>query len=59
MTIAPPILQKGDTIGIVTPGSPVSAEIIDSRVQLLYHLGFHVVLGEYVYRGGRIFGRER
>ncbi|ASN03575.1 S66 peptidase family protein [Virgibacillus necropolis] len=49
MTIKPPILQPGDTIGIVTLGSPLAAGIINSRIETLRSLGFHVVLGDYVY----------
>lgn len=47
--IKPPILQSGDTIGIVTLGSPLAANVINSRIETLRGLGFQVVLGEYVY----------
>lgn len=60
MAIAPPILQKGDTIGVITPGSPVSSDIIDSRIRVLHHLGFHVVVGHYVYNAhGFLAGSDR
>jgi muramoyltetrapeptide carboxypeptidase len=49
MAIRPPILQRGDTIGIVTLGSPLDASIIDARVGVLQDMGFNVVLGQYVY----------
>lgn len=49
MAIKPPVLQSGDTIGLVTPGSPIDAAIIDARVQFLRDMGFNVVLGNYVY----------
>ncbi|MED4602806.1 LD-carboxypeptidase [Paenibacillus validus] len=49
MAIKPPILQQGDTIGIVALGSPLSPEIINNRVMTLQALGFQVVLGRYVY----------
>lgn len=49
MAIKPPILQPGDTVGIVTLGSPLSADTINNRIQTLKDLGFQVVLGEHVY----------
>lgn len=49
MAIKPPILRQGDTIGIVSLGSPLSPEIINERVATLRALGFRVVLGRHVY----------
>ncbi len=49
MAIKPPVLQSGDTIGLITPGSPIDAGIIDARVQFLRDRGFNVVFGKYVY----------
>jgi len=49
MPIRPPILQRGDTVGIVTLGSPLAANIINARINFLRTLGFNVVLGRYVY----------
>lgn len=49
MPIRPPILQRGDTIGIVTLGSPLAASTINARIEFLRGLGFQVVLGQYVY----------
>lgn len=49
MAIRPPILQAGDTIGIVTLGSPLSAGTINARIETLKNLGFQVILGDYVY----------
>ncbi|GAX90302.1 S66 peptidase family protein [Effusibacillus lacus] len=49
MPIRPPILQRGDTIGIVTLGSPLGANIINERVQTLRTMGFNVILGKNVY----------
>ncbi|WP_088051326.1 S66 peptidase family protein [Virgibacillus dakarensis] len=49
MAIKPPILQSGDTIGIVTLGSPLPASVINSRIETVRSLGFQVVLGDYVY----------
>lgn len=49
MAIAPPILQSGDTFGIVTLGSPLSADIINERIAYLKSFGFNTVLGTQVY----------
>jgi Uncharacterized proteins, homologs of microcin C7 resistance protein MccF len=49
MAIRPPILRAGDTVGIVTLGSPRDAATIDSRIQTLENMGFNVVVGKYVY----------
>jgi muramoyltetrapeptide carboxypeptidase len=49
MAIKPPLLQIGDTIGIVTIGSPLDANMINARVRTLTDMGFNVVLGRYVY----------
>ncbi len=47
--IRPPILLKGDTIGIVTLGSPRDEATINDRIKYLETLGFNVIVGEYVY----------
>lgn len=49
MAIKPPILQAGDTIGIVTLGSPLARETINERIQFLESMGFNIVLGQSVY----------
>lgn len=49
MAIRPPMLMRGDTIGIVTLGSPLAAETINARVAFLRSMGFNVILGKYVY----------
>jgi muramoyltetrapeptide carboxypeptidase len=49
MAIRPPILRQGDTVGIVTLGSPRDSATIDLRIQFLKDLGFNVVVGKYVY----------
>jgi muramoyltetrapeptide carboxypeptidase len=54
MAIKPPRLQSGDTIGIVTLGSPLDPRIINSRMTTLTNMGFKVVLGKYVYSYGGI-----
>ena len=59
MAVRPPILQPGDTIGIVTLGSPPDANVIDARIATLRNLGFNVVLGQYVYaRNGFLAGTD-
>jgi hypothetical protein len=45
MAIRPQILRVGDTIGIVTLGSPLSADVINAGIQTLKDMGFNVVLG--------------
>jgi len=49
MAIKPPALQRGDTVGIVTLGSPLEADIINTRIGFLQRMGLNVVLGRYVY----------
>ncbi|MBI6875801.1 S66 peptidase family protein [Clostridium aciditolerans] len=49
MATRPQILRVGDTIGIVTLGSPLSADAINAGIQTLKNMGFNVVLGKYVY----------
>ncbi|WMT41990.1 LD-carboxypeptidase [Paenibacillus sp. D2_2] len=49
MPIRPPILQRGDTVGIVTLGSPLAANIIDERIEYLKAMGLNVLLGQFVY----------
>jgi muramoyltetrapeptide carboxypeptidase len=49
VAIKPPILRAGDTIGVVTLGSPIAAETVNERVATLRNMGFNVVLGRYVY----------
>ena len=49
MEIKPPILKQGDTIGIVTLGSPLEATTINTGIQTLNDLGFKIILGNSVY----------
>ncbi len=49
MAIAPPILRMGDTIGVVTLGSPEDAATIDRGIMMLRSMGFNVIVGNYVY----------
>ena len=60
MATKPPILAPGDTFGIVTPGSPLSADIINARIAVLRGMGFNVVLGRYVYNfDGYVAGTDQ
>ncbi len=49
MATRPPILRAGDTIGIVTLGSPLEPAVIDSGIITLRQMGFNVVVGDYAY----------
>ncbi|GIN57722.1 S66 peptidase family protein [Lederbergia ruris] len=60
MATRPPILQPGDTIGIVTLGSPLEASVIDARISTLLDMGFTVVLGQFVYaQNGFLAGTDQ
>lgn len=43
------MLEAGDTIGVVTLGSPLDPAIIHTGIQTLESFGFQVVLGQNVY----------
>ncbi|MCD7036017.1 LD-carboxypeptidase [Metabacillus sp. GX 13764] len=59
MPIKPPILQKGDTIGIVTLGSPLADRTINQGIAALRNLGYQVVLGDHVYaKNGYLAGTD-
>lgn len=49
MTIRPPRLRPGDTVGIVTLGSPRDSATINIGIQTLESMGFSVITGKYVY----------
>ncbi|KAA0942114.1 LD-carboxypeptidase [Sporosarcina sp. ANT_H38] len=49
MAIKPPRLQPGDTVGIVTLGSPLAASRINEGITTLRNRGFKVIVGEHVY----------
>jgi muramoyltetrapeptide carboxypeptidase len=49
MAVKPRQLQAGDTVGIVTLGSPLGAGTIDEGITTLRNIGFNVVVGNYVY----------
>ncbi|WP_035406528.1 MULTISPECIES: LD-carboxypeptidase [Bacillaceae] len=56
MAQRPPILQQGDTIGIVTLGSPLDEEKINQGIATLRGMGFKIVLGDYVYAANGFLG---
>jgi len=47
--IQPPALQIGDTIGVVSPGSPVLRERLEKGIEYLKSRGYQVVLGRHVF----------
>jgi len=47
--VYPPILKRGDTIGIVTLGSPLHSDTINNSISFLRTMGFQIVVGNYVY----------
>lgn len=49
MVVKPPRLQKGDTVGIVTLGSPLAAYRINEGISYLKGMGYEVIVGEHVY----------
>ncbi len=49
MATKPPRLQPGDTVGIVTLGSPLAASRIDEGIATLRNMGYNVLVGEHVY----------
>ncbi|WP_391206978.1 S66 peptidase family protein [Psychrobacillus sp. L4] len=49
MATKPGQLKAGDTVGIVTLGSPLGASVINEGIQTLRNMGFNVILGDYVY----------
>lgn len=49
MAIRPPVLRPGDTVGVVTLGSPRDTATINARIQTLESMGFSVIVGKNVY----------
>lgn len=44
----PPLLKKGDTIGLISPGSYISDEGLEKAVNNIEALGFHVKMGKNI-----------
>ncbi|WP_372637137.1 LD-carboxypeptidase [Cohnella sp.] len=60
MAIKPLALRRGDTVGIVTIGSPLAPATIDARIAYLRRLGLNVVVGRHVYdENGFLAGTAR
>jgi muramoyltetrapeptide carboxypeptidase len=49
MATRPPQLKSGDTVGIVTLGSPLAANRINEGIATLENMGFKVIVGDHVY----------
>lgn len=49
MATKPQQLKRGDTVGIVTLGSPLAANRITEGIRMLQRMGFKVVVGDHVY----------
>jgi muramoyltetrapeptide carboxypeptidase len=59
MAIKPQALLKGDTVGIVSLGSPLNSTTINTRIAFLKGMGLQVILGKYVYaENGFLTGTE-
>ncbi len=59
MTLIPPRLQIGDTIGVVTPSGPISSSPspdpqreLEKGIAYLKDLGFEALLGEHALKEG-------
>ena len=44
----PKLLQKGDTIGLVSPSSPLNPGDIESGIQFLESQGFKIKVGKHI-----------
>jgi len=59
MAVQSPALRRGDTVGIVTLGSPLDADVIRERIRYLEGMGFKVVVGRHVFdENGFLAGSE-
>ena len=47
--VKPKALQKGDTIGVIAPGSPMNRSQLEKGIQYLQNQGFQVLVGKNVY----------
>ena len=56
----PAALRKGDTIGVITPASPMLVDRLEKGLDYLQKKGFRVLLGEHVYDSrGYLAGWDR
>ncbi|MCR1975736.1 LD-carboxypeptidase [Clostridium sporogenes] len=52
-------LNKGDTIGIVSPASPIEKDVVLKNIQILKDLGFNIKLGTHIYdKCGYLSGKD-
>ncbi|MHB8034248.1 LD-carboxypeptidase [Clostridium botulinum] len=52
-------LNKGDTIGIVSPASPIEKEVVLKNIQIFKNLGFNIKLSNHVYdKYGYLSGKD-
>ena len=58
MATKPPQLQPGDTVGIVTLGSPLAASRINEGITTLRNMGFKVLVGDHVYSSNGLLQRH-
>lgn len=49
IVIRPPLLEAGDTVGIVSLGSPIASSTVMERIETLEEIGLRVTLGESVF----------
>ena len=54
-TLRPPILEEGDTVGIIAPAGPVNRERLEPGVSRLQELGFKTVYSETIFDGDLYF----
>ncbi|WP_446898223.1 S66 peptidase family protein [Clostridium sp. LBM24168] len=53
-------LQKGDTIGLVSPSGPMKSEDIKDSINFLKQLGFNVKEGKHIYdKWGYLAGKDK
>ena len=57
--IKPPCLQKGDTIGLISPANQIKPEEVEPVVDFLSDKGFRVKLGEHIFdQYGYLAGKD-
>lgn len=56
--LRPPVLQKGDTVGIVAPAGPVNREQFEAGIERLRELGFNPVFTKSVFQRELYFAGE-
>lgn len=57
--VKPKGLRPGDTIGLITPGSPLSEDRIEKGMEQVEKMGFHYKAGKHIYkRYGYLAGKD-